>query len=152
MKTPFSTAFRDGREVPDPTPVSVPFDTRARTLQERIRACIRAELSGQAVDSGAESFEEADDFDTAEDDSEVFEAAAKGYEVAEMGPELVEGKPDVDAAPPPDPKTPRQAQKEAQGDVLSPSLSPDEVQRFRELLGALKGSDTGKPVDSAENA
>lgn len=58
-----------GRELPDDTPVDVPLNyKRPPTIQEMIRAHIRTELSRQAVDDGAESFEEADDFDVGSDD------------------------------------------------------------------------------------
>lgn len=51
-------------EIPDPTPAAVPIDFRPPpSMQEMLRMYVRSELSRVAQDQGAESFEEADDFD-----------------------------------------------------------------------------------------
>lgn len=57
-----------GHEVPDPTPVALPVGFRPPpTMVELIRMHVRRELSQAAVADGAESFEEADDFDIEDD-------------------------------------------------------------------------------------
>ena len=57
-----------GEEVLDPTPVNVPINwSRPVPLAERIRQMIRNEASLIAQAQGAESFEEADDFDVEDD-------------------------------------------------------------------------------------
>lgn len=54
-----------GREIPDPTPVAPPVGyNRQPTMVEHIRAMVQGELLRRAAEeSGAETFEEADDFD-----------------------------------------------------------------------------------------
>lgn len=72
-----------GRELPDPTPVEVPLAfSRPPTIQEMIKQYIRRELSNQAQDQGAETFEEADDFDVDEDSDPL-----SLYEIQEMLPD-----------------------------------------------------------------
>lgn len=57
-----------GHEILDPTPVEMPMQwKRPPTLQEQIKAFVRRELSEQAAAAGAETFEEADDFDIEDD-------------------------------------------------------------------------------------
>lgn len=59
------------KENPDPTPIEVPLHLRRPfSLQEEMRRMIREEMSRAAVSKGAESFEEADDFDV-DDDEEL---------------------------------------------------------------------------------
>lgn len=58
-----------GREVLDPVPMAPPVKLdRGMTQAEHVRRLVRNELSLAAVEEGEESFEEADDFDTGEDD------------------------------------------------------------------------------------
>lgn len=53
-----------GHEVPDPTPLAVPVGFRhPPSMQEMIKQYIRRELSEQASQAGAETLEEANDFD-----------------------------------------------------------------------------------------
>lgn len=69
-----------GREVPDPTPVEVPLRFRNQeSSDDRIRRIIRETMSRMAVDSGRESFEEANDFDVDEDPDPVSQ-----YELSDM--------------------------------------------------------------------
>lgn len=69
-----------GWEIPDPTPVEVPLHwKRPPTLQDTIRQFIRTEMSQQAQDQGAESFEEADDFEMDEEPDPL-----SAYEMREM--------------------------------------------------------------------
>lgn len=57
-----------GCEKLDPTPASLPVGFhRPPTLQEQIRRLVRSELSDAASKHGAESFEEADDFNVGDD-------------------------------------------------------------------------------------
>jgi len=58
----------DGREKPDPTPLAPPIGyVKQPHLWEQMREMVRHQLSEAAVDSGRESFEEADDFDVGDD-------------------------------------------------------------------------------------
>lgn len=60
---------KQGRECPDPTPLEIPAGfNRPPTLQEQIERCIRRHMSAQAEAEGFESFEDANDFDTGDED------------------------------------------------------------------------------------
>lgn len=69
---PFRLTFtKEGRELPDPTPLELPAGTkRPETLQDQIRRLIRTDVSAYAEDHGAESFEDANDFDIDDDEPE----------------------------------------------------------------------------------
>jgi hypothetical protein len=58
-----------GREVPDPVPVAIPVGMKANpSLRDLIRKMVSEQLFAQAVDAaGAETFDEADDFDIPDD-------------------------------------------------------------------------------------
>ena len=57
-----------GQEIPDPTPVEVPLNfRRPPSLNDRIRSMIAREMSQYASAQGAETFEEANDFEVDED-------------------------------------------------------------------------------------
>lgn len=56
-----------GQEVPDDTPVVIRFRGKVVTQFDQVRDFIRRELSANRVDAGAESFEEANDFDVDDD-------------------------------------------------------------------------------------
>ena len=59
----------NGHEVLDRTPVAVPVRfQRPQNLVDRMKDFIRGEMSRQMEAQGSETFEEADDFDTGEDD------------------------------------------------------------------------------------
>jgi hypothetical protein len=91
-----------GRELPDPTPVSVPAGfARPIALHEQIKRFIRTEMSRQAVTEEKESFEEADDFDVDEEGDPL-----SPYEIPEGLPERPQGRLDLDADPPPHPGAP----------------------------------------------
>lgn len=65
-----SVLDQEGRfEYPDPYPVSppVPFRKSLDPLDQLIKQYVRRELSNQAQEQGAETFEEADDFDIPDD-------------------------------------------------------------------------------------
>lgn len=58
-----------GREIPDPTPVTIPSGfRRPPTLQEQVQRLVRGELSRRAAEQGFETFEDADDFDVEGDE------------------------------------------------------------------------------------
>lgn len=60
-----------GWEVPDPTPIARPVGWKEpESLQDMIARLVRGEISRQAAAAGAETFEEADDFDV-DDDPEL---------------------------------------------------------------------------------
>lgn len=61
-----------GQEVPDPNPVALPLRYVAPLpLEERIRRMIREDLSEQAVRDGAESWDEANDFNVPDEDGRM---------------------------------------------------------------------------------
>lgn len=61
----------NGHEKLDTTPVEMPLGFQhPEPLEERIRRLIRSSVSDHAHDQGAETFEEADDFDIPDDDSD----------------------------------------------------------------------------------
>lgn len=74
-----------GRELPDDTPVEAPLHwRRPPSLREMIQQHIRTEMSRQAMDSGFESFEDADDFDVPDPDPDPLSV----YELREMQEEM----------------------------------------------------------------
>lgn len=76
---------KDGLEVPDPTPISVPLTSRPLTLAEQIARFTRDETRQHILmRSGMDTFDEADDFEI--DSDEVDKAAP--YEVEFNGKEL----------------------------------------------------------------
>lgn len=75
-----------GRELPDPTPLSIPSGFRKPlSIHEQIKRFVREELSQVAEDHKAESFEEADDFDVEDEDPDPLSP----YEIPEGAPERV---------------------------------------------------------------
>lgn len=77
-----------GEEILDDTPVEMPLKfRRPPTLQESIKAMVRGELSRNAMASGQESFEEADDFEV--EDDEVLPPS--NYEFRDMPIEKIHG-------------------------------------------------------------
>jgi len=83
--------MRDGKEYPDPTPVAPPVGfIKQPTMAETMRAMIHSHALRQAaLNSGHETFEEADDFDVGDDYDptspyeEVFEPPAPTPNLAE---------------------------------------------------------------------
>lgn len=61
---------KEGNEIPDNTPVEVPLGYRTPpTLEQRMQAMIRSEAMAQyARAQGAETFDEANDFDVDDED------------------------------------------------------------------------------------
>lgn len=61
-----------GRELPDPSPVALPLNVkRPESLVDMMRRLIRNDVSKFADNHGAESFEEANDFEIVEEDAEL---------------------------------------------------------------------------------
>lgn len=59
-----------GREVPDPTPIEVPFRLRGQeSVDQRVARLVAASLSRHAAEQGFETEEEANDFDIDDDDA-----------------------------------------------------------------------------------
>ncbi|AZL82928.1 hypothetical protein [Apis mellifera associated microvirus 50] len=87
-------------EVCNPQPVEVPLRfQRPPTMEERIRQFIRSEaMRREAEAQGAETFEEADDFEVDDPD---FDVPSSEFEVMELEPQ------DRDAAPPAEPTSPQ---------------------------------------------
>jgi len=80
-------------EIPDDTPVEIPGKCHEPlSLREDMKRFIREEISKQAVDNEAESFEEANDFDIGEDETPI----ETQYTVQELQaePETVDYIPD----------------------------------------------------------
>lgn len=91
-----------GREVSDSTPVEVPLNfKRPETIQEQIKRMVRQELSQVAAAAGAETFQEADDFDVEEEDDPV-----SRYEMTPMQEEAIARDASDLETPPPPPKDP----------------------------------------------
>lgn len=58
----------NGHEIPDPRPLAMPSGfRRPETLAEQVQRLVRRQLSGAAEEAGYETFEEANDFDLADD-------------------------------------------------------------------------------------
>lgn len=94
--------YKDGREVPDDTPVSVPLAfQRPLSLQEEIKRYVRVHISQAAAAHEQETFEEADDFDV-DEDGDLFSP----YELRDAAPEWPGGEKDADADPPSSPQEP----------------------------------------------
>lgn len=57
-----------GREIPDPTPVSLPVQTkRPLPLADQVARLVRSEMWNRSLSDDAETFAEADDFDVDDD-------------------------------------------------------------------------------------
>lgn len=77
---------KEGREIPDDTPVEMPLGFKhPPTIQEMIQQAIRVEMSRQAAEQGMESFEESDDFEVGEE----FEDNLTPFELKEMQEEYI---------------------------------------------------------------
>lgn len=102
----------DGSEIPDPTPLQPPLGYRRQpTMVEHIRSMVQSEqLRVAALSAGAETFEEADDFDVPDE----FEPIS-AYEFEEIFEPIRAAEPGVtpprEPAPPADgpPATPPSA-------------------------------------------
>lgn len=113
----------DGLEIPDPTPVAPPVGyVKQPSLVEQIRAMVRSEkLRLEAEAMGAETFEDADDFDVGDDfdPTSPYEADFEPMDPVDLAALSSQGR-DVDAIVPPKPS---KKEKEA---PQEPPASPDE--------------------------
>jgi len=65
---PYPYLNEKGQEVNDPKPLFIQADSKQLTMEQRIQRLLRSELSKQAMEQEAESFDEADDLEDDEDD------------------------------------------------------------------------------------
>lgn len=94
-----------GHEVPDPTPVAMPVGfERPPSMIEMIRMHIRRELSEHAQSQGAETFEEAEDFEIEDEDIPLTryegDEVQEGFMPADPPPPAPETPPSISKVPP----------------------------------------------------
>lgn len=134
-----------GRELPDGTPLEVPLRFRTpETTDERITRMISTAMSNYAVEAGAESIDEANDFDIEGDDPD--DTFTQHEELA-MALELPDGY-GRDATP--DPRYERR--RKAQGDRGSTNYSrenPDRAPEDREEGTSRRTRDGGSDEGEA---
>lgn len=87
-------------EVPNPRPEEIIVSKRPPSLQEQIQRLVRTELSNQVASQGAETWEEANDFDIPEEIDPI-----SGYEINDMIEEEPIPEPEPEPAEPPSPAT-----------------------------------------------
>lgn len=114
----------DGKLVPDPVPIAPPIGyKKAPSMVEIVRDMVKGERLAQAArEAGAETFEEAEDFDVPDDppdmrspfentfDPPISELLSAGQQaLAEKAGEAAKaaGSPDKPAPPPPAPPAPK---------------------------------------------
>lgn len=103
---------KNGREVPDPTPVAIPLAYRGgETIEQKMQRFIRQQLSQRAAEAQHETFEEADDFDVDEDPE-----LTSPYEIRDAVPEFIAER---DPSPPPEPGKGKPVEE-----VATPPLTP----------------------------
>lgn len=107
----------DGREIPDPVPIEPPVGfIRQPSMIDNIRALVQGEhLRREALAAGAETFEEADDFDIDDDPVDYTSPYEEFFDPAPGAPKGPPGEvhparqdpnaPPAATTPPPDPKT-----------------------------------------------
>lgn len=78
------------KERPDPTPIHIPGNDQPLTLREEMRRFVVEQVTQAAVDNGFESFEDADDFDIADDEPDLTSA----YTVQELYAEDIDAPSD----------------------------------------------------------
>ena len=136
---------REGsKETLDQTPLHVPgLSDRPLTLREELRRFVQQEVSRQAVEAGAGSFEDEDDFT----DDEGIEDLSSPYTVRELLPEAggfddLEGAPQAEdtSTPPPSLQT-QDEPDQSKGDLAGSSVTRPE--------GA--GAETTTPTRTASN-
>lgn len=134
----------NGQEVPNRTPVPLPpgYSSVLNRFDD-IKAFIRSEVSRIAADEGAETFEEADDFDVDEDPDPLSQ-----YELQDAAPEWPGGVKDVD---PDGPGTPPHGQggNDPTGSVRG---SGEVRQRASETVASGGSGDGGSPPPVAVSA
>lgn len=113
----------DGRQVPDGTPMAPPIGyKKQQSMVEIVREMVRSErLKQEAENAGAESFEDADDFDVGDDPDQL----KSGWE-NDFDPPVRELIEEVDKSrkkkPPSDgPKAPADAEPPVEGGDAKPA-------------------------------
>lgn len=119
-----------GREVVSSTPVAPPIGyVKQPSLYEQMRAMVRQELSAAAEAAGAESFEEADDFDVGDfDPTSPFEEVFDPTPVSELRRRAAEAEASSPAEPVASPSGSASAPpSEGPGstEAVTPSLAAD---------------------------
>lgn len=116
-----------GREIPSPLPMAPPVGfVRQPSLSEQIRAMVRSEkLRQEAEAAGAETFEEADDFDIGDDfePSSPYEANFDPMTPAERAALESQGR-DVDRILGPVPKPKKEKSSADQADTDTEAAKP----------------------------
>lgn len=128
------SGLKDGIEYPDPTPVEIPSRLRIPQRQvDRIRDMVRHEMSQRAQAAGAESFEEADDFEM--DDVEFTSPYEDIFE------------------PPPDKVVDKEVKKEDDDDAAIPQRRKGDDNGGSKKRGSSEsGSDVDDSVDDEGDA
>lgn len=116
----------DGREIPDPVPMAPPIGyIKQPSMVEHIRNMVRSEqLRMAAEEAGAESFEEADDFDVGEDELPGTPWEAEFEPVSELRRRQAEAERGGSGGTPP-PVAPRsEPEAPAEGSPQAPAPQP----------------------------
>lgn len=79
----------NGRETPNPRPKDVAIGLRPPSLQEQIQRLIKVELSEQMQKQGAETFEEANDFEVDDEEGDPLSP----YALEDMEPDAPDNLP-----------------------------------------------------------
>lgn len=120
-------------EHPDPTPMALPVNyCRPATLRDQIRQMVRSERFAQAQrDRGAETFEEADDFDCGDDSDprSPYESDFEPNEAPEVSAKVAEAEaralnPPRSGAAAPAPKAPKLKREKAFDKAFKTPLNP----------------------------
>lgn len=80
-----------GRELPDPTPIAPPVGyTKQPSMVDHVRALVARSLSERAAELGAETFEEANDFEIGDDyePETPYEVLGREGELGPLPPEV----------------------------------------------------------------
>lgn len=87
-----------GREIPDSRRPRLPIGfKKPESLAEQVQRLVRTHLSEHAQEQGAESFEDADDFDIDDDDSDPFSPYEMDFDPVlgrEVSPEMLNNEPE----------------------------------------------------------
>lgn len=107
-------------EVPDPTPLHVPGKSdRPLSLRDEMRRFVREELSKQASQHDAGTFEDEDDFEEEDDAMDLLTP----YTVSNLVPEGAAPDDDLEGKPTPEDLTPEEPSSVA-ADAATPNPAP----------------------------
>lgn len=126
----------DGQEIPDPRPMAPPVGYKKQpSMADQIRDMVRSErLAQEAAEMGGESFEEANDFDTGEDDdlNTIYEIGEGTADIDLLnrltGRSASAGDESRAAAEPKEPKAPSPSKKKLAGKAPEPSEEDSETE------------------------